>query len=351
MHHRDLLAAVVIGVLRTALGTADTLPVKVYPAAAAREPSREQGEPIVIDGRIDEPEWTHAPMAGDFTFFDGSGPAPVATRFRVVANSRFLYLAVGCDEPEMARLKPEPCARDSHEVFGGEAVEVFVDPKHDHAAFYQIAFSAAGSLWDSQGKSVTWDSGALVATARGTQDWTAELALPWEALGLRPGPGTTIGFNVCRDRQLGSAKQWTNWSQTAGGFHDAPHYGHLVLGVPGDQVGRSESELRKGGRTGPLEVCGQEQAAGSSYEALARSEYARARAALEEIGQLVGRPGVPADLEVQSRELARRLPGNAPSRPPQAEAWAKAAAEAQALAKDVRGLLYKARLGIILQRL
>jgi len=236
----------------------DSFEVKVYPAPRVRDPSPEQDDAITIDGVPDEAAWQRAPLAGGFTLFNGSGLVDVQTWFRAAYNSRFLLVAVLCDEPNIAALAAESCSHDSKEVFRGETIELFVEPRHDHGEYFQVAFNAAGSVYDSRRTSASWNSEAVVKTSVKGKQWIAEVALPWETLGVEPAQGAVLGVNVCRDRLLGQDKQWTNWSQTVDGFHDPVRFGHLVLSPTPSRLAALAPEFRRGGRQGPLVVCGRE---------------------------------------------------------------------------------------------
>ena len=152
---------------------ADSLPIKVYPAPRVRDLSREQADPILIDGELREEAWTNAPAAAGFVELKSPAPVPVQTEFKVVFNDTHLYIALICHEPLVAKLRPDSCPHDSTDVFKTEAVELFIDPEHDHGHYYQIALNAAGSTYDSEGTVPIWDSGVRVSTAIGDRCWTA----------------------------------------------------------------------------------------------------------------------------------------------------------------------------------
>jgi len=80
-----------------------------------------------------------------------------------------------------------------------------------------------------------------------------------------------VGFNVCRDREVGHIHQWTNWSQTKSRFHDPDRFAHLVLSPTSERLGRLGDEFRKGDRTGPLRIVGSEGFSHTSYRRLAQA--------------------------------------------------------------------------------
>ena len=73
-------------------------------------------------------------------------------------------------------------------------------------------------------------SGSVVsATSVGESGWFLEFSIPWADLGIEPEQGRIVGINVCRDRTIANAREWSNWSQTNANFHDPLRFGHLVL--------------------------------------------------------------------------------------------------------------------------
>lgn len=129
-----------------------------------------------------------------------------------------LYLGITCREPSPELISVVPRDRDCGGVFGDEAVEVFLDPGHSHARYHQLAFNAAGSLYDSLGMDPGWDSPGLRAAAWvGAEGWSLEVLVPWADLGISPQPGQLHGFNVCRDRLVTGKTEWMNWARVMGG--------------------------------------------------------------------------------------------------------------------------------------
>ncbi len=255
----------------------DTFENRVY--VAEKTPG-----PITLDGKLDEAAWRAAPAAGGFTFWNRPEKVSPQTFLRVTYDDRNLYFGIRCDEPRMKDVHPVAQARDAHAVFSGETIEIFIDPKHDHSNYYQLAINSAASMYDSRGQDQAWNCGMRAATHREKDAWTLEVAVPWKDLGGLPAPGAIIGFNVCRDRQVGG-KQWSNWSQTQGGFHDPVHFAHLVLGRKGLSLKSLTRELRKGGRSGPIVLFTREGFGKTTYLALARASIQQLDEKLAELAK------------------------------------------------------------------
>lgn len=275
---RTLATLVVLLTACSVCSPEDTYDIKVYPCARAQEA-------ITIDGALDEPSWQRAPLVGGFTLYDKPELAEVQTFLRIIYDSKHLYFGVLCDEPKMKKLTPIGQARDASEVFHGETIEIFVDPKHDHSNYFQFAANAAGSMYDSRGSDSTWSADIAAKTKLGADSWTLEFAIPWEDLGVEPTSGMVVGFNVCRNRYLGTARQWTNWSQTKANFHDPERFAHLVLSPTAKQLGQMGEEFRKGDRRGSIVIYSKQGFSQTTYRSLAKQSIAKLEAMLTELEQ------------------------------------------------------------------
>ncbi|HID08576.1 MAG TPA: hypothetical protein EYP10_15680 [Armatimonadetes bacterium] len=226
----------------------DDYPVLIYICPRAQTPPR-------IDGKLNDACWKIAPLVTGFTYYNRHKRVPVQTSFRVTYDERGIYFGVICDEPHPDRINIAPVPRDSHSIFGREAVEFFIDPHHDHSNYFQFAVDASGAMYDSRAFDVTWNSKMQADTIIMKDAWALELIVPWKDIGIdAPRAGQVLGFNVCRDRYLGVDKEWSNWSQTEANFHDPERFAHLVLSPTVKQIGNLRDEFRKGDRTGVLRI-------------------------------------------------------------------------------------------------
>ena len=266
-----VLLATPVGVL-----AGDVHPIHVYPCPKADKAPR-------LDGRLDEACWKRAPVVSGFTLFPARATANPQTSFRVVHDDEALYFGIVCDEPLAPKLtKGHPGARDGKSAFRTECIELFIDPHHDHNEYYQLAIGLPGTLYDARAYDSSWNSRMRVATRLGKTSWTLELALPTAEMGLeRLGPGMVIGFNVCRDREVGPERQWSQWAIVDGGFHDPVRFAHLALSVEPKALGALGREFRKGGREGPIHIFAAGGFANVAYIALERK-------ALDELDKVIG---------------------------------------------------------------
>ena len=186
-------------------------------------------EPPVIDGRLDDPAWSHARRLGPCWLLGGAGELPAAaTYFRVVWTSTTLYVAASCDEPLGDRITAEITEYDGP-VYTDDSVEIFLDPEGAGAGYAQLAVNTLGTRFDARQlgerlltrwyitggpRQASWDP-TWAAKARVEEEgWIVELAIPFEYLGGTPRPGDTWGANFCRERY--AQEELSTWTPLAG---------------------------------------------------------------------------------------------------------------------------------------
>jgi hypothetical protein len=155
--------------------------------------------PITVDGLLDDPAWQSAPWSEVFVDILGDTvPAPpLRTRFKLLWDSTYLYVAAELEEPHVWATITE---RDAV-IYRDNDFEVFIDPDADARNYYEIEINALGTVWDlllvrpyrDGGPAVTsWDIPGLRSAVRveGTlndpsdhdRGWTVEMAIPWDVL-------------------------------------------------------------------------------------------------------------------------------------------------------------------------
>ncbi len=338
-----------LAVLTAPLLAADNYPILVYPAPkAAAAPT--------IDGRLDDACWQGAPVVSGFIWYNGAEIANVQTSFRVCWDAQALYLAVWCDEPMIDKLVAQPQARDATQIFNTEAIEVFLDPKHNHRDYYQFAFNAAASTYDSRQMDTGWDGKSTAAAAKGDHGWALEVRFPWAPMdGYAAAAGQVVGLNVCRDRTLVRDREWSCWSQVNANFHDPDRFGHIVLAPSADQLAGVGPEVRKGERSGPLRIFTVEGVGGATYQAMAKKGLARVDTKLRELKR-AGRKEGPAIAQAMAGRLAKfeaqvEKHRQAVAQPLDGAAFARMEHDLSRIERELDGVLWDARLEGILSTL
>jgi hypothetical protein len=185
--------------------------------------------PPRIDGVLDDPLWQGLPPLEPFlpTAVSVRDQPECSTTAWVAYDRDMLYIAFRCAESEPANMKLVGKQKDD-DVWVGDDVEVFVSASEDPYPYHQFIVNPANVQWDaecSQGQATNpdWSAQWESATHVGQNEWTAEIAIPWEALGGRPDSGSTRRANLCRNRA--GALEVTTWCPVGRGFLEAEHFG------------------------------------------------------------------------------------------------------------------------------
>ncbi len=161
--------------------------------------------PLRIDGRLDEPAWTTAPVSRRFVQSsprEGAVPAR-PTSVRVLYDDEALYVG--------ARLHDDPSSvanqlvrRDDLGAFDFFRVEL--DPNDDNRTGYLFQVSAAGAerdayLYEDVRVDDSWDAVWPSAVHRDSAGWTVELRVPLSQIDYRsPSDSRSWGVNFVRRR-------------------------------------------------------------------------------------------------------------------------------------------------------
>ena len=179
-------------------------------------------EPIVVDGKLDEPSWALAQRLP--VFYQGNGLTngdPVEAR--VLWDDKQLYLAVSCRNDKWVS---GDTAHDG-KLRAGATIRVLLDPRRDAVAVCEFTLAPNGTRGDAlltelsvepdatkraealaalklETNGVAWNPAWTAAVIPqgpgGAPGWTAEIAIPFESLpksvALKPGNGASWRFNV-----------------------------------------------------------------------------------------------------------------------------------------------------------
>jgi hypothetical protein len=160
---------------------------------------------IVIDGKLDEPDWGRAPLATDFVQNEPreGEPATEQTEVRILYDADNLYIGVFAHDREPHRLIVNDLKKDFN-TGAGDTFEIVLDTFHDERNGYMFATNPAGAKWDAQmvneGREVNpnWDGLWTVRTRIVETGWFAEIAIPFRTLRFRSADPQTWGINFLR---------------------------------------------------------------------------------------------------------------------------------------------------------
>ena len=225
---------------------ADDITMELAPSAADGEAYRATvrapriTESPTVDGALDEPMWARAARIGNFTIPKLKALARQQTSAAMAYDKDALYLGVRvlCSDPDamVARV-----TEHDGPVTGEDAIEIFLNSGEPGVAQMHFAFNMKAArldlkeVWNAATGGVamdsSWNPGWQVATRKGADAWTAEVRMPFAALGLTaPAVDATWGFNMTRHRVSGG-EEFSSWSPLdVRAFQNPKEFGRVVFG-------------------------------------------------------------------------------------------------------------------------
>jgi hypothetical protein len=172
---------------------------------------------LKLDGRLDDPAWAAAPVAGNFleTWPDYGAKAQRPTDVRVLYDDHYLYIG--------ARMHHAPGSRDvvrrihrRDQDSSSDWFTVYLDSLHDHRSGYAFFVNAGGvqrdaALYNDTGADFSWDGVWESAVHVDADGWTCEMKIPLSLLRIHPGQDDQVwGLNFGRSDQ-GQVRETTQW--------------------------------------------------------------------------------------------------------------------------------------------
>jgi len=159
---------------------------------------------LTIDGKLNEPMWDNAKVISDFTQFEPvyGNPASFQTAIKVLYDKQMIYFGIECKDPDPSKISTKVTKRDG-EVWHDDAIALIIDSFDDDNNAYFLITNALGTQqderWADNGRTrdPKWDVKWLSAGALSSEGWSAEIAIPFEAVKFNR-RGTEWGFNAIR---------------------------------------------------------------------------------------------------------------------------------------------------------
>ena len=173
--------------------------------------------PPVIDGWVNDAQWQKAPSILDFTQFDpeeGAQPTEV-TSVRLLYDDRALYVGVICYDAEPKKIVRQLTRRDR--TSEADRFSVMIDSYFDHQTAFVFATNVSGVQSDgvlSQDGNVydiTWDAVWNVRTRVFKDGWSAEFAIPYNALRFVKQPDGVYRWGINFRRYISRKKETDEW--------------------------------------------------------------------------------------------------------------------------------------------
>ncbi|MCX7014484.1 MAG: hypothetical protein NTW86_18360 [Candidatus Sumerlaeota bacterium] len=189
------------------------------------------GEPVVIDGRLEEDLWKTAPAIPFFVRPRVRWIPEAQTQVFTAYDDEALAVAFRCfdDAPERIEAAAGPPRKGRRFFDDHVGVRLWTDGNENQSSGARhFVLTAAGRLYEEAGL----DSGRFeevsfspCAAGIGAGEWTVEARLPFERLRIRsPKPGDRWGFAAYR-RRVGSRFEGSGWIEVGRG-----PYGELLPG-------------------------------------------------------------------------------------------------------------------------
>jgi Domain of unknown function (DUF5916)/Carbohydrate family 9 binding domain-like len=193
-------------------------------------------KPIVVDGVLDELDWTNAKVADDFwqKYPDNKQHATTKTEARLTYDDHFLYIGFVCYDSSRNHIIPT-LKRDA-KFFDGDGISVTLDPINRQSNAYLFGVSPLGvqsetTIQSFGDPSFSWDNTWYANTKQYADKWTVEIAIPFKTLRYEAGK-TNWGINFIRnDLKHGQYHTWARVPLQYQGF-SLGFYGTLNWDAP-----------------------------------------------------------------------------------------------------------------------
>lgn len=165
--------------------------------------TRQLTHSITLDGIPSEEAWNAVEWGGGFTQWQpDEGKAPSQqTRFKILYDDRFLYIAYRCDDNAPDSIIKRMGRRDE---FPGDWVEINIDSYHDKRTAFSFTLSVSGVRSDEfvSGDGNNWDANWnpiwFAKTHVDKEGWTGEVKIPLSQLRYNNEVDKVWGFQITR---------------------------------------------------------------------------------------------------------------------------------------------------------
>ena len=177
-------------------------PAPVAPEVVARDGrggmtirSTRLAEPIVVDGKLDDPVYQSVPPVSDFIQQEphAGEAATEKTEVWFFHDNQTFYLSARCWDSHPERSVVGDLRRDGQSFSTVESIMIAVDTFYDHRNGYGFSVNSLGGYQDQQitnekefnrDWNTVWDS----RVGRFPGGWTLEIAIPFKSMRYPPGP-------------------------------------------------------------------------------------------------------------------------------------------------------------------
>jgi len=214
--HRDIGDLALVGIVLLVV-CAYAMPARAQSTGAP--PSLRVGvlpPDLRLDGMLNEPAWASAPAIENLTMTEPTeGATPTGrTRVQALASSRAIVFGIVCDDPDPRGIVSYTKQRDGA-MSAEDHIEIVLDTFRDGRSGYTFWVNPGGARYDGLinpgGSDVNsnWDGIWEAATRRTDAGWTAEIRIPIQTMGFKPGL-TAWNFNI--QRRIQRRQETDRWA-------------------------------------------------------------------------------------------------------------------------------------------
>lgn len=189
-----------------------------------------------LDGEVEgDSAWIGIPCATGFHVLGGRRLASEQSSFRMAFTADALYVAVACDEPDVAGIKERYCDGDA-DIYRDNVVEVFVWPAGSGKVL-QVVVNTRGARTDCLNKAdghfhdLAPTPLSRAAAVKGADSYSVEIEIPFDRLGFSPSDGSVWRGNVCRnDVSAGpDSGVYSSWARLVARSLEPDNFARLVF--------------------------------------------------------------------------------------------------------------------------
>ena len=174
------------------------------------------GQSLVVDGFLGDRGWEMAEWTTDFIEWepDENTPPSQQTKFKIVYDKKFLYVAFRCYDTESEKIEKRLSRRDD---FVGDGVAILIDSYHDKRNAFVFIVTAAGVKVDEfateNGDNFddSWNPIWYTATKLDKEGWTAEMKIPFSQLKFGKSKEQIWGLEC--SRMVFREDEWSVWQR------------------------------------------------------------------------------------------------------------------------------------------
>jgi hypothetical protein len=163
-------------------------------------------EPLVLDGKLDEPYYRDVPAISDFIQQEPheGEPATERTEVWVFFDDKNIYVSARCWDSHPEKMVINEMRRDNFNIFQNENVTLVLDTFYDRRNGFFFQTNPLGALRDQavsdegQSNNQDWNTVWDVKASVFDRGWVVEIEIPFKSLRYKAGREQVWGFNLRR---------------------------------------------------------------------------------------------------------------------------------------------------------